>query len=207
VTVDLGTWAPLTPRDVCALFIGVEDQVSWWIAGGYAIELFVGRPLREHGDIDVLMLRRDQHRIHDVLDGWDIHAAGPPGQLRRWPSGETLPEAVHDIWCRETPDGPWRFQVMLDESDGTLWRSRVNSQVCLPVPLLGRRTAIRGWPYLTPEVQLFYKARHTRAKDEMDFAAAAPLLDERARSWLDDALRRTVPEHHWRTALRTSSSD
>ena len=32
----------------------------WWIAGGLAIELFVGRALRPHADIDVLLLRKDQ---------------------------------------------------------------------------------------------------------------------------------------------------
>ena len=26
--------------------------VPWWIAGGYAIELFVGHAVRPHGDID-----------------------------------------------------------------------------------------------------------------------------------------------------------
>src|SRR5579875_2563143 len=106
-----GPWEPLTPPDVVRKFAGVT--APWWIAGGYAIELFVGKPLRPHGDIDVLLLRRDQALIHEVLAGWDIHAADPPGTLRPWPAGERLPEHVHDIFCRERPDGPWRMQLML----------------------------------------------------------------------------------------------
>jgi hypothetical protein len=31
----------------------------WWIAGGFAIELAIGRPVRDHGDIDVLVLRQE----------------------------------------------------------------------------------------------------------------------------------------------------
>jgi hypothetical protein len=40
------------------MFSGLESR--WWVAGGFAIELAVGHPFRSHGDIDVLLLRRDQ---------------------------------------------------------------------------------------------------------------------------------------------------
>lgn len=70
------------------------------------------------------------------------------------------------------------------------------------LPNLGRRTA-EGWPYLAPEVQLFYKAKPADQdpKDEIDFAASAPLLGRRAAEWLDNALSLTIPEHHWRGTL------
>jgi hypothetical protein len=32
----------------------------WWIGGGWAIDLFVGSSPREHDDVDVVVLRRDQ---------------------------------------------------------------------------------------------------------------------------------------------------
>jgi hypothetical protein len=35
-----------------------------------------------------------------VLAGWEWWAAVPPGILRPWAPGETVPAAVHDIWCR-----------------------------------------------------------------------------------------------------------
>ena len=41
-----------------------------------------------------------------------------------------------------------------------------------------------------------------RPKDDADFAAALPVLDERARAWLDDALALVHPEHVWRERLR-----
>lgn len=69
---DLGRWEPLPPGGVVALFHGRTSRAPWWIAGGYTIELFVGHPLRDHGDIDVLLLRGDQGVVHDVLAGWDI---------------------------------------------------------------------------------------------------------------------------------------
>ncbi|MGW7682467.1 nucleotidyltransferase domain-containing protein [Kribbella sp. NPDC054772] len=195
---DLGAWDPLSPESVTGLFGRLTTP--WWIAGGYAIELLAGRPLRPHGDIDVLLLRRDQQIVHEVLDGWDIQAADPPGTLRPWPAGEWLPFGIQDIWCREHPDGPWRIQVMLDEADGGEWTSRRDARIHRPVASLGIRTD-RGIPVLAPEVQLFYKSKRKLPKDEIDFAAVLPLLDSEARRWLDESLALTAPSHPWRAAL------
>lgn len=195
---DLGPWDPMSPETVARLFGRLTTP--WWIAGGYAIELFVGQELRSHGDIDVLLLRRDQQQVHQVLDGWDNQAADPPGTLRPWHAEEWLPAGVHDIWCREHPDGPWRIQVMLDESDGDEWRSRRDARIRRPIASLGFLTE-QGIPVLAPEVQLFYKAKRKLPKNEIDFAAALPLLDAAARGWLDESLALTAPDHHWRAAL------
>jgi hypothetical protein len=185
------------------VFGPLQGDTPWWIAGGYAIELFVGRHLRHHGDIDVLLLRRDQHFVHEVLIGWDIHAADPPGRLRRWEAGEVLPEHVHDIWCRENPSAPWRVQIMFDRAVGALWVSRRDPQVRRAVADMGRASA-QGWPYLAPEIQLFYKAKPSNQpeKDEVDFAAAVPLMDPAQQGWLDNALKLTLPDHPWRRALQ-----
>jgi aminoglycoside-2''-adenylyltransferase len=198
--VTLGPWEPLTPAEVIGRFDGITEP--WWIAGGYAIELFVGRPLRSHGDIDVLLLRRDQALIHHVLPGWDIHAADPPGSLRPWPAGERLPEHVHDIWCRERPEGPWRVQFMLDRSDGDTWICRRDERIRRPIASL----RWDGTAALVPEVQLLYKAtRSTMPKNEVDFAAALPLLGATQRDWLDNALALTAADHSWRAALAKGS--
>jgi hypothetical protein len=93
-----GVWEPASLMEVAALFSRCASP--WWIAGGHAIELAAGRTLREHVDIDVLLLRRDQQAAQTVLAGWEWWAAGPPGILRPWAPGETLRAAVHDIWCR-----------------------------------------------------------------------------------------------------------
>jgi hypothetical protein len=199
VADELGPWQPLEPGEVARLFVGLG--ASWWIAGGWAIDLFVGRQTRPHGDVDVLVLRGDQLAVQRALAGWDLHAADPPGTLRPWRAGEVLPPGVHDVWCRPSPDAPWRLQLMLGEHEGDDWLFRRDRRVRGPLAGLGRRSA-DGVPYLAPEVQFLYKARPVPLpKDEADFAAALPLLSTEQRVWLREALGVCAPAHSWREAL------
>ncbi|MGI8311792.1 nucleotidyltransferase domain-containing protein [Saccharopolyspora hattusasensis] len=189
-----GAWDSATPAEVASLFGSLH--VPWWLAGGYAIELALERRLREHADIDVLLLRRDQLAVQDALAGWEWWAADPPGRLRPWRPGERLPDGVHDIWCRPGADEPWRIQVMLDESVGDDWVSQRNPHLRRPVTTLGH-TSSDGIPYLAPEIQLFYKAKEPRPKDDADFAAAQPMLSTGQRRWLADAISDTYGHHPW----------
>ncbi|HEX8866635.1 MAG TPA: amino acid transporter [Lentzea sp.] len=176
-------WDPLSPLEVAGLFSGAQ----WWVAGGYAIELAVGRPLRPHADIDVLLLRRDQLAAQRALAGWEWWAADPPGTLRPWQPGEILPPDVHDIWCRPAGSDHWQVQVMLDESDGDDWVSRRHPRVRRSISSIGNVTD-SGIPYLVPEIQLFYKSTSPRPKDQIDFAAALPLLSAAQRTWLTESV-------------------
>lgn len=198
-TTPLGPWNPASPAEVAEIFKACRAR--WWIAGGYAIELATSQPIREHEDIDVLLLRRDQLAIHHVLAGWQCQAAEPPGTLRPWQPGERLPPSVHDIWCRPGPDQPWRIQIMLDESSGSDWVSRRDPRIRLPIATIGATTA-DGIPYLAPDVQLLYKAKAPRPKDEADFAAALEILTQPQRQWLRRALSMAYgPQHPWRIQL------
>jgi len=185
------SWDPASLPEVAELFSRV--RAPWWIAGGYAIELAVGRAFREHADVDVLLLRRDQQAIQEALPTWEWWAADPPGTLRPWTRGEVLGDDVDDVWCRPSASAPWRIQFMLDKADGDEWVSRRNPAVRREIALLGGVSA-DGIPYLAPEVQLFAKAHRTRPKDEVDFAAALPVLDAAQRRWLAAALEK---DHPW----------
>ncbi|MEU8178830.1 amino acid transporter [Microbispora hainanensis] len=195
-----GPWEPAPLAEVVALFRGLA--APWWVSGGYAIELAVGRSFREHGDVDISVLRRDQLAVRALLAGWDVHAADPPGTLRPWPVGEVLPDHVHDIWVREHPGGPWRFQVMLDEAEGETWVYRRNARIRRPLSTLTIRED--GVMRIAPEVQLLFKAKNPRPKDERDFAEVLPTLDAVRRLWLDEALALGYGDHRWRERLRPS---
>jgi hypothetical protein len=50
---------------------------------------------------------------------------------------------------------------------------------------------------LAPEVQLLYKSKDLRPKDEQDFETMLRALDAGRRQWLRDALRVATPGHPW----------
>jgi len=191
---NLGDWSPLSPRQAAramATFVG-----PWWIAGGCAIELFIGREIRAHGDIDIEVLRRDQSALRNALSGgWDLWIASG-GHLSPWEDGANIPDEANDVWCRNDPAGPWRFEVVLAASDGDRWLYRRDPSVSRPLTEIGFGTT-DGIPCLRPEMVLLFKAKDTRHKDEQDFEAAVPLMDEAARMWLRQALVQAHPGHPW----------
>lgn len=53
-------------------------ELEHWFFGGWAVDLWVGRLTRPHDDIDVLVWRRDEPRVHEALGaaGW-LHTPTP----------------------------------------------------------------------------------------------------------------------------------
>jgi Aminoglycoside-2''-adenylyltransferase len=66
--------------------------VPWWITGGWAIDLAVGHVTRDHADVNVMMLERDEHALRGltgigiqlIADG-QRRVPGPPGGARAEP--------------------------------------------------------------------------------------------------------------------------
>lgn len=185
---------------------GIMSRLSrpWWIAGGWAIELHLGgSQRREHQDVDVLVLRADAAVIQQELGGWDLHLAGRETGVIRWEPGAAIPHHVGDIWIRELDGGPWRYQLMLNPSEGDDWLFKRDHTLRLPLSQIGLQTQ-SGIPYLRPEILLLHKGTGSlgiRDKDEADFLAALPFLDVDARRWLAEALSGVRADHPWLDSL------
>ena len=191
-------WLDAGPERAAAWLDPLRSE--WWIAGGWAIDLFVGRgERRRHEDLDVGCFRADFDAVRGALRGWEFFAAAD-GVLLPLAQGETPVPEVHSVWCRREGETAWALEVMLDERDGTDWVYRRDPTVRRPAHDLTWRA--NGIPVLRPEVQLLYKSKGIRSKDDVDFRRTAPLLDPDARRWLIDALSRTYPAHAWLRILR-----
>ena len=194
--------APLTPDAVGELFRCFPH--SWWIAGGWAIDLFLGHTTREHGDIEVALLRRDQQSLRRHLPGWELRYAADGG-LHAWPEEEWLELPRHEIWARTHDDPRWRLELLLNESSGGEWLFRRDPRLSRPLDEVGVTTAA-GLSILAPEIVLLYKARLPEPKDEADLAAVLSALDDGRRSWLASALGLVHPGHRWVDSLNASRS-
>ena len=200
---QLDRWAPLSIPQLTHILAAA--RFPWWVAGGQALDLFLGTTTRHHEDLDVEIFRRDQHQIQGLLAslGWDLHLAAS-GHLRPWNQGESLTAGATSVWCRPAPEEPWCLQLLLAESDNHHWVFRRNPAIVQPVEAIGRRTA-EGVPYLTPMIQLLFKAKNPRPKDIADFHAVLAALPGADRTWLTSALTFTHPGHPWLARLREGS--
>ena len=186
-------WEPYDVKKIQALM--QEFDRPWCIAGGYAIELFVGESFRPHGDIDIFLFREDQLHIQTYFQDWDMHRAALPG-LKAWKKGEYLEGKIRDIWVREKVGAPWRFQLMLNDRKAGRWIFKRNPAIggAIQDMFLHSTSAV---PYLAPEIQLLYKAKATVSeKDQWDFDRALPLMSEERIHLLRDWLMIQFPNGH-----------
>jgi hypothetical protein len=182
-------------------------RVPFFIAGGWAIDLHLGRITREHHDVDALILRFDQLRLHECLDGWRLKKIVPHpeglidrGTLADWRSGERLELPVHQVNVYRSGETEPAFQVMFAESAQGEWIYRRNPAVRMPLDRMGFHS-LWGLPYLAPEIVLLFKSKHLQSHDRLDFNNALPALSVSSRAWLRAALERSSPNHEWLGAL------
>jgi hypothetical protein len=196
---DLTLWDAWRPEQVSALLAGV--QAPWYVAAGWAIELFLGQERREHEDLEIAVPRDRFGRIAERLSGFELFI--PDGGLTDpglvWPFAQA-PAALdghQQTWVRDPATLRWRLDIFREPSDGEIWICRRDERIKLPYVDVIEWTE-EGIPYGRPEIVLLFKAKHAdRPKDEGDFTAVLPKLDSVRRSWLADALRLVHPGHPW----------
>ena len=192
--IDPDNWRPLSVEEVAALMEPLA--VPWWIAGGWAIDLFLGHKTREHADLDLLILRRNQLTVRAHLSDWQLFKTNQPG-LARWLNGEFLERPVNSVWARRGDAAPWSFELMLMDTEKERWVYRRLESIGGPISEMGFATA-EGTPYLRPEIQLLYKSSSCKDKDLADLKQAAPLLSPESTQWLSNAIRlQHGPSHAW----------
>lgn len=166
----------------------------WCVAGGWAVDLFLGKVTREHGDVDIAIFRDDQRAVHDHFRGWQVRKV-VRGQLVEWPADKWLERPVHEIHVR-APQGGRSVEFLLNERSGNVWVFRRHPAVTYPASDVMRRGQ-DGIPFLAPALVLLYKAKSPRPCDERDFEQARGALSRKERRWLKDAIQLVHPGHEW----------
>jgi hypothetical protein len=185
----------------------------WSLCGGWAVDAWLGRVTRDHGDIDISVFGEDQRALSDHLRDWQLlaHDADLPEGDGSWWDGRrvlALPAHIHarpdeggdipgDGIAR--PEHGFDLDIQIDARDRGEWI--LSREPLITVPL---ESAVApspwGVPAAVPEVLLLFKARDLRRRDHRDFQALLPRLTTAQTAWLFDAIGR-LP-HPWLTHLR-----
>lgn len=185
-----------TPAEAAARLAGVS--APWYVAGGWAVDLFAGRQTRPHGDLEIAV---PAARFPEVQSRFPEFAFDVVASGHLWEAfTPELAELTHQTWLRDPATGRYLVDVFREPHDGATWICRRDPSIRLPYPAVVCRTP-DGIPYLAPELALLFKAKAARPKDRQDFATALPLLDVARRRTLAELLARVHPGHAWLTEL------
>jgi hypothetical protein len=186
-----GRIQPMSPSEAAGLFSGAP--IRWWVAGGWSVELGP-EPRRAHEDLEVAVPRRDILAMREWLRDyhlWDTHDA----TLRFLGPGVAVPDDHEQIWVRRDASSPWLLDLMLTPVIGITWFYKRDTRVTRPLDEVVR-LGLDGIPRQRPEITLLFKARRRWEKDEADFEAMVPLLDQTDRAWLRGAIALSEPPRH-----------
>jgi len=172
-------------------------QFEWYVSGGWALDLFLGKVERLHQDVDVIVPRRSQLDLqkHLLERGWKFVT---PFEKRHeiWPPHMRLELPRHQVHAYR---GEEFIDFLLTDMEG-VWRYRREPLVLRSREKMSLKTA-DGIFYLAPELVLLFKSKntgnHERPKDQGDFEKTIPHLEPERRAWLYWALMATSPDHPW----------
>ncbi|MET0896758.1 MAG: hypothetical protein ABWY45_02480 [Mycobacterium sp.] len=168
----------------------------WYVAAGWALELFIGEVGREHSDLEIAV---PADRFDDVVaafPGFEWDVAGD-GQVWHYPEQHAH---HHQTWLREPAAGRYRLDVFREPHVGDHWVCRRDTSIAVPYSELILRSS-EGIPYSAPEVALLFKAKHLREKDMTDFHRVLPAMSLEQRARLKRWLTLVHPGHPWSVAL------
>ncbi len=193
--MDIDNWQPLTVEEVSLLLKDIS--IPWGIAGGWALDLHIGRQTRQHKDIDIIVFRHDQQEVYSYLSqDWILYKAYK-GTLEIW-EGEPL-EQVNDIWMKKGETSAWAFQFMFVDQVEEYWIYRRHPSIRRKASDIFLTTQ-EPICYLRPEIQLLYKGGSSviREKDDLDWQTILPYLTIEEKEWLVSGLKGQFPEgHRW----------
>jgi len=197
------------------------------ICGGFAIELFINREIRTHGDIDISAYWEDRDKIIAFMQalGWQVYEMCGGGIAHRIANIAQQLKVKRNIFCftdacdlvtlvptsekgmfhlKFDPKGQGRLNFIEFLFNHKTKKDFIYARDCeIMLPLSRAVLYKEGIPFLAPELVLLYKSTDfSREGYQVDFDSVTPKMERKQRQWLKDALRKTAaPTHPWLQAL------
>ena len=167
--------------------------MPWYVAGGWALDLYRGIESREHEDLEIGVSADGFPAIRSALGDFEFDVVLDG---RRWPLDSPAFASSHQTWVRDPATGAYRLDVFREKHDGHTWICRRDESIRMSYSEIILRTP-DGIPFLSPVIVLLFKAKWARPKDDEDLSAVLPLLDREYRSALRNLIARVHPDHRW----------
>ncbi|MBP1581287.1 MAG: hypothetical protein J6A26_02660 [Oscillospiraceae bacterium] len=197
-----------------------DAPFSWAVCGGYALDLFLDRTLRTHGDIDICVFEKDRAAILSYMleQDWRVYEFRGQGKLRPLTAGGSS-ESGRNLMCLKGDCELVKFYPCEEEGllyyqffhtgmkqfdyieflfntaqeDHFVFDKKKEIERELSQALL----FCDGTPYLAPEIVLLYKASQADNQDyQYDFEQTYPYLSSEQKQWFIQNLDKWYPDGH-----------
>ncbi|MCF4125490.1 nucleotidyltransferase domain-containing protein [Methylobacterium sp. SyP6R] len=167
----------------------------WYVAGGWALDVWHGEQTREHEDLEFVVLRKDVAYFRSILHELDFFTV-KDGTVEYLPPSAAVPSDVWQLWGGDLQQGCWRVDMMMEPGTPNLWIYKRDRTI-----RMARSDAVRvsssGIPYLAPTHVLLFKAVHCRKKDQRDFDFFVQKFSMKENQLLSSLIKQLHPGHRW----------
>lgn len=198
--LDEDAWDAWSPHELAQRLR--EAILPWYVAGGWALDVWRDKQTRAHEDLEFVVLRDDVDHFRAILKELDFFTV-KDGAIAYLPPSAPLPSDVWQLWGGDVRQGCWRVDLMIEQGTPALWVYKHDRTITLARPDAVRLSEA-GIPYLSPINVILFKARHLRDKDRMDFRLCLPELSIEEKEQLLVWLKELHPDHAWITDLTIS---
>jgi len=185
-------WKPLRPDALVALLEGFSR--AWGFAGGYGLDLWLGRETRTHADLDITLFRESLGDLFSFLPEYEFHVA-EAGRLRLLRGSCDLNPSEWNLWVRKRGEPDWLFQCLIADEDTGRWIYRRDARVRRAKEDFFRDSGSGLW-VIAPEIQLLFKSPRRELKDTFDFMAVKDSLSAAQKEWLRSSLATVFRNQH-----------
>ncbi|MFJ2318722.1 nucleotidyltransferase domain-containing protein [Pseudomonas sp. NPDC087817] len=197
---DQQAWQAWTPEELSQRLRQVSRP--WSVVGGWALDLWLGRQTRDHGDLEFTVLRDDFLLFRQALAPLQFYTV-KDGTFAFLPTDRVPGEEIFQVWGFDAVANVWRVDVMLEFGTADTWVYKRDTSLVYPrAEMVAVSDA--GVPYLKPAAILLFKAKHIRSKDQNDFNQSLPNLSCEDRHWLARHLALLHPDHEWTYRLENA---
>lgn len=185
-------------RRIVNLMAGYEGR--YWVAGGWALDMFAGATSRDHSDVDILTPLEDVNSLIRLFGPARIRLQDArTGEVAELDDGSLL-EPGRTIVLVADVDEEVQFLLARIERDEWIF-PRGTGRIRRSLDKVTRRESTSGCVYQSPEVVLLHKSRSPREKDGRDFKRALPRLTVEQAQWLFHGVYGPYPDHVWLPGL------
>ena len=175
-------------------------QRSWYIAGGWTIDIEVNEITRTHKDMDICIFREDVPYAVAYFSEWDIQVA-IPGEHRLEPF-KNICDLDPLRYCLHLFKDNEFLEILVTERIEEKVIFRKNRSINMDLYDFAKESHTR--PYVNPVWQLLFKSLSTRAEDEHDFKIYMDRVnDDYSKKWLLQSIIEAKGNRNWICTLES----